>query len=128
MMDALAPYPGYMDSGVPWLGNVPAHWDIRRGKWLFRSRKELNSDLRNTNILSLTLRGVVNNDPDNPEGLVPKDYGTYQLFAKGDLVFKLIDLENVRTSRVGLVHQDGIMSPAYVRLVQIHPGVQQYHC
>ena len=25
----LAPYPAYKDSGVEWLGNVPAHWDVR---------------------------------------------------------------------------------------------------
>jgi type I restriction enzyme S subunit len=122
----LKPYPEYKDSGVPWLGKVPAHWGMKRGKWLFRSMKEINADRQHTNILSLTLRGVVNNDPDDPEGLVPKDYGTYQLFAKGDLVFKLIDLENLRTSRVGLVHEDGIMSPAYVRLVPRHNGVQRF--
>ena len=97
-----------------------------RGKWLFRFKKEINSQLAHTNILSLTLRGVVNNDPDDPEGLVPKDYRTYQFFEKGDLVFKLIDLENLRTSRVGLVHEDGIMSPAYLRLVPIHNGVQRF--
>jgi type I restriction enzyme S subunit len=105
------------DSGVPWLGEVPEHWEMRRGKWLFRHKKQLNADRANSNVLSLTLRGVVNNDPENPEGLVPKDYATYQVFSKGDLVFKLIDLENLRTSRVGLVHEDGIMSSAYVRLV-----------
>ena len=126
MIDGLKPYPAMKDSGVPWLGEVPEHWDVQRGKWLFRNKKELNSNLRDTNILSLTLRGVVNNDPDNPEGLVPKDYGTYQRFAMDDLVFKLIDLENLRTSRVGLVHEDGIMSPAYVRLVRTHSGVQRY--
>jgi type I restriction enzyme S subunit len=69
---------------------------------------------------------VVNNNPDDPEGLVPRDYGTYQFFAKDDLVFKLIDLENLRTSRVGLVHQDGIMSSAYVRLVSKHNGAQRF--
>jgi len=113
----LKPYAPYKDSGVPWLGEVPEHWEVWRGKWLFRHRKQLNADRADGNVLSLTLRGVVNNDPDNPEGLVPKDYATYQLFRKGDLVFKLIDLENLRTSRVGLVHEDGIMSSAYVRLI-----------
>ncbi len=126
MIDDLKPYPAMKDSGVPWLGEVPEHWGIQRGKWLFRTKKEINSDLRNANVLSLTLRGVVNNDPDAPEGLVPKDYGTYQLFSKGDLVFKLIDLENLRTSRVGLVNEDGIMSPAYIRLIQAHGGQQRY--
>ena len=113
----LKPYPAMQDSDVPWLGEVPERWEVRRGKWLFRHRKEINVDRASTNVLSLTLRGVVSNDPDNPEGLVPKDYATYQQFNKGDLVFKLIDLENLRTSRVGLVHEDGIMSSAYVRLV-----------
>jgi type I restriction enzyme S subunit len=78
--------------------------------------KELNVDRREKQILSLTLRGVVENDPENPEGLVPSDYATYQIFERDDLVFKLIDLENLRTSRVGWVHRRGIMSSAYLRL------------
>ncbi len=106
-------------SGVEWLGDVPAHWKVERSKWLFRHKKQINYDRTNTNVLSLTLRGVVNNNPDNPEGLVPKDYATYQLFCKGNLVFKLIDLENRKTSRVGLVHEDGIMSSAYIRLIPL---------
>jgi type I restriction enzyme S subunit len=117
MTTNLKPYPAYKDSGVPWLGKVPEHWEVRRVKTLFQSRKQLNTDGSETKVLSLTLRGVVNNDPDNPEGLVPKDYKTYQIFERDDLVFKLIDLENVRTSRVGLVRERGIMSPAYVRLM-----------
>lgn len=125
-MNRLKPYPTHKDSGVPWLGKVPEHWQVSRVKWLFRYKKEINVNRSQTNILSLTLRGVVNNDPDNPEGLVPKDYGSYQIFQKDNLVFKLIDLENLRTSRVGLVHENGIMSPAYVRLVSQHNGIQRF--
>ena len=116
MIEGLKPYAEYKESEVPWVGSVPSDWRVERTKWIFRTKKELNVGRRNTNVLSLTLRGVVNNDPDSPEGMVPKDYATYQLFRKHDLVFKLIDLENIRTSRVGLVHEDGIMSSAYVRL------------
>ena len=29
---ALKPYPAYRDSGVEWLGEVPAHWEVRRLK------------------------------------------------------------------------------------------------
>ncbi len=29
---ALQPYPCYRPSGVPWLGDVPAHWEVRRLK------------------------------------------------------------------------------------------------
>lgn len=110
-------YDSYKDDVAPWLGKVPTDWRFEKAKWFLSYRKQLNSDGKIDNVLSLTLRGVVNNDPDNPEGLVPKDYRTYQFFEADDLVFKLIDLENVRTSRVGLVHEQGIMSSAYIRIV-----------
>ncbi len=31
---SLAPYPAYKPSGVPWLGDVPAHWEVVALKWL----------------------------------------------------------------------------------------------
>ena len=34
MTDDLRPYPAYKDSGAPWLGEVPEHWDVRRLKSL----------------------------------------------------------------------------------------------
>ena len=30
MTGALKPYPAYRDSGLPWLGRVPKHWEVRR--------------------------------------------------------------------------------------------------
>lgn len=117
MSESFKAYPEYRDSGIPWIGKLPCHWVISRVKNCFTYAKEMNREGNQVQVLSLTLRGVVDNNPDAPEGLVPKDYGTYQWFRKGNLVFKLIDLENFKTSRVGLVHRDGIMSPAYVRLM-----------
>ena len=35
------PYPAYKESGVEWLGTVPAHWEIWRSKRTFRPRTEL---------------------------------------------------------------------------------------
>ena len=109
-------YDSYKNSGVEWLGQIPSHWEILKTKYVHKSIKFLNTNRICDNVLSLTLRGVVNNNIDNPEGLVPKDYTTYQIFEKNDLVFKLIDLENISTSRVGIVHEKGIMSSAYIRL------------
>jgi len=34
MIAGLGPYPAYKDSGAPWLGEVPEHWDVRRLKSL----------------------------------------------------------------------------------------------
>ena len=30
MISDLKPYPAMKDSGVPWLGDVPDHWEVRR--------------------------------------------------------------------------------------------------
>ena len=40
VIDGLKPYPAMKDSGVPWLGEVPAHWEVRRGRRLFKPRSE----------------------------------------------------------------------------------------
>ena len=40
MIEDLKPYPQYKESGLPWLGEVPRHWETARSKRLFRQRKE----------------------------------------------------------------------------------------
>jgi type I restriction enzyme, S subunit len=32
MIDGLKPYPKYNETALPWLGRIPAHWDLRRIK------------------------------------------------------------------------------------------------
>ena len=32
------PYPAYKDSGVEWLGEIPAHWEVKRTKYVARLR------------------------------------------------------------------------------------------
>ena len=103
-------------SGVGWIGNIPRHWKIVRGKFILSHKKEINSDFQCSNLLSLTLNGVLRKDMNSSEGLIPSDYRTYQVFYPDNLVFKLIDLENIQTSRVGIVPEKGIMSPVYIRL------------
>src|SRR6056297_1689517 len=91
-------------------------WRVAPAKWRFRYRKETNKGMRETHRLALTMKGVIDRSLDDLEGLQASDYSTYQIFEGGDLAFKLIDLENIKTSRVGLVPRRGIMSPAYIRL------------
>ena len=75
----------------------------------------MNKENTENNVLSLTLNGVIRNNASKTIGLFPKDYCTYRI-KKNNLVFKLIDLENISASRVVLVPERGIMSSAYIRL------------
>lgn len=93
-------------------------WDTIPVKHLFGHRKEPNTGMKETHRLALTMGGVIDRSLDDSEGLQSSDYGSYQIFEKGDLAFKLIDLQNIKTSRVGLVPRRGIMSPAYIRLAR----------
>ena len=108
-------YGDYSSTDIPWINEMPAHWSCVRGKKIFTNPKEKNENNKENNLLSLTLNGVIRNSKDKPIGLSPADYATYQIFEKDDLVFKMIDLENISTSRVGLVLERGIMSSAYIR-------------
>lgn len=109
-------YAEYAPTGIVWDKSMPAHWKSDKAKRFFLNPKVINKGNVEKNVMSLTLRGVIRNDIDNPIGLAPADYSTYQIFETNELVFKLIDLENISTSRVGIVPERGIMSSAYIRL------------
>ena len=105
------------DSGIEWIVEIPNSWTVRRGKTLFVNTKYIPGKLSsNYDRLSLTLKGVLPRKKDDSDGLQPKDFDTYQLLRENELVFKLIDLQNVSTSRVGLAHATGLVSPAYIVL------------
>lgn len=36
----MRPDPEYKDSGLPWLGRVPVHWELKRAKYLYREVNE----------------------------------------------------------------------------------------
>jgi len=36
MIGALKPYPEYEDSNLPWLGKVPANWQVSRAKLILK--------------------------------------------------------------------------------------------
>ena len=84
---------------------------------MYCSAKEIAGDRADDfERLALTLNGVIKRSKEDSVGLQPEKFSGYQILKKGELVFKLIDLENVATSRVGLSPYTGIVSPAYIVL------------
>lgn len=104
-------------SGVEWIGEIPKDWEILPTKRFFSHTKTLAGDKVDTyERLALTMNGVIKRSKDDSEGLQPEKFDTYQVLKENELVFKLIDLANVKTSRVGLSPFTGIVSPAYIVL------------
>ncbi len=105
------------DSGIEWIGEIPEDWNLVATKYYFYYHKYLVKDKHiDTTRLALTLNGVICRSKENNDGLQPVDFSTYQFVNENDLIFKLIDLENVKTSRVGISSKDGMVSPAYIIL------------
>jgi type I restriction enzyme, S subunit len=100
-------------SGVEWLGDVPEHWSVMRNKAMMSPRRR-TVGLRSTDftLLSLTLRGVIPRDLENPEGKFPADFGTYQVVEPGELVFCLFDMDETPRT-VGIAPVRGMVTGAY---------------
>ena len=104
-------------SGVAWIGDIPEGWGIGRVKNSFYHTKEVVKErAAEFDRLALTLQGVIKRPKEDTNGLQPKEFEGYQVLRKNELVFKLIDLQNISTSRVGRSSYDGIVSPAYIIL------------
>lgn len=104
------------NSGIEWIGDIPDDWNLIRFKDICVNRKEIagaHSSLFDR--LALTLNGVIRRDKDDSDGLQPKEFDGYQIIYENDFIFKMIDLQNISTSRVGLSPYTGLVSPAYIR-------------
>lgn len=106
-----------VDSGIEWIGKIPKCWKSCKVKNVFYYHKDIVGDRYDLyNRVSLTMNGVVLRDKNDSNGLQPENFNGYQIVNNQDIIFKLIDLENVNTSRVGRTNYMGITSPAYILL------------
>jgi type I restriction modification DNA specificity domain protein len=106
-------YDSYKDSGVEWLGEVPSHWNLIPNKYIFKLRKNVVGKRSNEyDLLSLSLKGVIKRDMENPEGKFPAEFDTYQEVKEGDFIFCLFDVEETPRT-VGLSSYRGMITGAY---------------
>ncbi len=99
------------DSGVPWLGVIPAHWKTLRVAWLFRERDERGEpDLP---LLEVSINhGVVLREFSKERiESTAADFNTYKVARHGDVVFNKMRMWQ---GAVGVAPQDGLVSPDYV--------------
>jgi len=106
----IRPYPAYTDSGVPWLGDVPAHWQLRRAKWLFR---KMDRPVRHSDDVITCFRDgtVTLRRNRRTRGFTEslKEIG-YQGIRRGDLVIHAMD---AFAGAVGVSDSDGKGTPVY---------------
>jgi len=105
------------DSGVEWIGEIPAEWKINTLSQLFLQVKNKNTNLQETNLLSLSYGRIKRKNIDISTGLLPESFDSYNVIEKNDIVFRLTDLQNDHTSlRVGISEERGIITSAYLTI------------
>lgn len=110
-------YESYKPSGVKWLGDVPAHWEVRPGFTCFKENKDRNRGQVESTVLSLSYGRIVIKPEEKLTGLVPESFESYQLIKPGDIVIRTTDLQNDQTSlRVGYAKDKGMITSAYLGL------------
>ena len=68
----LKPYPAYKPSGIPWLGDIPAHWEVKPLFAVLSERQVSNKAGNESNVLSLSYGKIVKRDVESNFGLLPE--------------------------------------------------------
>lgn len=112
-VENLPRYERYKDSGFEPIGNIPAHWELLANRHIFRLKKsQVGKKSDQYDLLSLTLKGVIKRDMENPEGKFPAEFDTYQPIETGDFIFCLFDVEETPRT-VGISPLNGMITGAY---------------
>ncbi|RBW54406.1 hypothetical protein DS909_11180 [Phaeobacter gallaeciensis] len=102
------------DSGVDWIGEIPAHWDVKRNAALFdESKKSGTADLP---VLSVSIHhGVSRSELSEEENLRSAikiaDRTSYVEVLPGYVAYNMM---RAWQGGIGAVHTHGMVSPAYV--------------
>lgn len=98
------------DSGIAWLGEVPAHWRVERAKHLFAERDD-RSETGEEELLTVShLTGVTSRAEKDVNMFLAESLEGYKRCKAGDLVINTLW---AWMGAMGIARQPGIVSPAY---------------
>lgn len=110
MIADLKPHSKYRESGVPWLGSLPTHWEVRRAKFLFREMDQ-RSDTGKEELLSVShLTGVTPRSQKTITMFLAKSNIGHKICRPNDLV---INTMWAWMGALGVTKHTGLVSPAY---------------
>ena len=111
------------DSGVEWIGEIPAHWRVVPLRSLFSFVKR--QDGEELEVLSVYRDyGVIpKSSRDDNNNVTPEDLSKYQKVRVGDLV---VNKMKAWQGSLGISKYDGITSPDYAVFKPIHRGLSSF--
>ena len=114
------PYPAYKGSGVEWLGEVPAHWEVKPNGVLFEERDERGRDDLPIMEVSISTGVRVRKFSDTKIEQRADDLEAYKVAETGDIAFNKMRMWQ---GAVGVAPEAGLVSPDYV-VARPRPGTE----
>lgn len=106
----LPAYPAYKDSGIEWLGQIPAHWQLLRAKNVFRCI-DIRSQTGDEELLTVSAKdGVVPRRTKSVTMFMAASYVGHKLCWPGDLVINSLW---AWANGLGMSRDHGLVSSAY---------------
>jgi type I restriction enzyme S subunit len=99
------------DSGIPWLREIPAHWETQRIAWLYKERDERGEPELPLLEVSINAGVVLREFSGERIESTAADFNTYKVARAGDVVFNKMRMWQ---GAVGVAPEDGLVSPDYV--------------
>jgi type I restriction enzyme S subunit len=103
----------YKKSGLPWVGEIPAHWQTRRNRFLFREVDRRSKHGEETHLSMSQVHGLVPSKDLGRKSLQSENYAGGKLVAEHDLVLNRLKAHLGVFARA---KQAGVVSPDYTVL------------
>lgn len=110
IMRGLDPSVPLRPSGIDWLGDIPAHWEIERSRWLFTERDQRSQTGEEEMLTVSHLTGVTPRSEKDVNMFEAESTAGYKLCFAGDLAINTLW---AWMGAMGTARVDGIVSPAY---------------
>lgn len=110
MLDKLPPYAEMRQTGLAWLSELPAHWEMHRAKYSFREIDD-RSEQGDEELLSVSHKtGVTPRSQKNVTMFMAESYEGHKVCRPGDIVVNTLW---AWMAAIGVSRYTGLVSPAY---------------
>ena len=98
------------DSGVPWLGEIPRHWEVARSRYIYQEVDDRSVSGAETHLSMSQKSGLIPSAQIEEKRLVSQSYAGAKLCQPGDVVLNRL---KAHLGVFALAPQRGLVSPDY---------------
>ncbi len=96
------------DSGIPWIGMIPEHWELRRIKYIFSEKKEKSTTGKEMPLSLSKDKGIIPFSEKKNKTMESASYVGCKIVTKGDIVFN-----RFKARLFAISDYDGLVSSDY---------------